>query len=649
MPINYITKDEWDEFQNTGECSDFMGRDCILESWQRCRKFGIDPYDGGLPTYLDYDELSQQLKINSSLIEIAKPIISEAYSLAAHYKLVVSLLDTEGYILITTGDAEEVYQQTGVNYVPGMQCAAETMGTSYFPLALKSGKPVRIVGAEHYCKRYHHVACSAAPIKNDKGKIIGVLALSEIKSEASYCSLSTVGVAAKAIEIGIRMRVAQEQITLNNRLQSMIVESISDGLLTIDAQGIVTYLNAIGAKILGTTTQNSIGKHITEVVDFNPVILKVLETGQGYIDKEFRLESKRGLLHLVKTAIPLRDDYGRLVGVVDVFREINRVRKMVNQMVGAQAIFTLNDIMGESTSVVEMRRLAQLTATSDTTVLLEGESGTGKELLAQGIHNSSYRREGAFVAINCGAVPRDLIESELFGYEEGAFTGAKHGGRPGKFELAHGGTLFLDEVGDMPLDMQVKLLRVLQQNQVVRVGGSQVIPIDARIIVATNRDLCKMVQEGSFRNDLYYRINVVAILASPLRERTGDLPLLIHHFLKKFTRIAGVIKEISPAAMELLAAWQWPGNVRELENAIEHACCLSGDNNIEIEHLPRNIKNSADVKKVAVPIMSLKEAERTMIKNVIELNSGNISQSAKLLGIGRNTLYQKLKEYQIEL
>ncbi|MEN6565427.1 MAG: sigma 54-interacting transcriptional regulator [Veillonellales bacterium] len=648
MQTNNVTQAIWTEFQNTGECNDFNGDYNVLASWQHCRRQGIDSYAGGQPTYLEKDELTKRLENNHSLISIAQPILSEAYRLAAHYKLVVSLLDADGYILISTGDAEDVYRQTGVNYVPGMCCVEDVMGTSSFSLVMQGGIPVRVAGPEHYCLRYHHVACAAAPIKNNDDTIIGVVTLTEIEWEASYCSLGIVGVAAKAIEAGIRMQLAQEQITLSNRLKMMIVESISDGLLTIDAKGIVTHINATGAKILGVTVMESIGRHISEVVDFKPVVLQVLETGKGYIDKEFRLESKRGVLHFVKTAIPLRDDNGQLIGVMDVFREIKRVRKMVNQMVGAQAVFTLDDIMGESDPVVEMRRLARLAAASETTILLEGESGTGKELLAQAIHNCSYHREGPFIAINCGAIPRDLIESELFGYEEGAFTGAKHGGRPGKFEMAQGGTLFLDEVGEMPFEMQVKLLRVLQRTQVVRVGGSQVIPVDVRIIVATNRNLWQMVQDGAFREDLYYRLNVMDILLPPLRDRGDDVLLLIHHFLNKFSKTAGISKKIAPEALNLLQQWNWPGNVRELENAIEHACCLSCGGDIGIEHLPRIIQSCGLTKKAAPQVMSLKQAERLAIENVIQITKGNVSQSARLLGVGRNTLYEKLKEYAIE-
>jgi transcriptional regulator of acetoin/glycerol metabolism len=638
----------WKEFKDFGECKEFNGDYSVLESWRRCRQLGINPYSDGQPTRLSDAELSRRLEVNRDLIEIGQPIIDVAYRLAAHYKLVVSLLDEEGYILILTGEAEDVYRQTGVSYVPGMHCALEEMGTSSIPLVMQSGKPVRIAGSEHYCQRYHQVSCSAAPIKKENGKIIGVVALTEIDLEASYCSLGIVGVAAKAIETGIRMKLAQEQITLNNRLQNMIVESISDGLMTIDADGMITYINMLGAKILRVTVSDSIGKHISEIVDFDPVILQVLKTGHGYVDKEFRLESKKhGLMHFVKTAIPLRDDSEQIVGVVDIFREIKRVRNMVNQMVGAHAIFMLGDIIGESAPVVEMRRLAQLTATSKATVLLEGESGTGKELLAQAIHNCSFRSSGPFVAINCGAIPRDLIESELFGYEDGAFTGAKHGGRPGKFEMAQGGTLFLDEVSEMPFEMQVKLLRVLQQNEVVRVGGIQVIPIDVRIIVATNCNLSKMVQEGNFRKDLYYRLNVMDISLPPLRDRADDIRLLINHFLNKFTKSTGLIKKILPNAMQLLTAWQWPGNIRELENAIEHACCLSENGDIAIEHLPISIQKSFLEKKAVPRIMSLKEAERVAIENVIQITRGNVSESARSLGIGRNTLYDKLKEYAI--
>ena len=253
-------------------------------------------------------------------------------------------------------------------------------------------------------------------------------------------------------------------------------------------------MNATGGRILGVDPKTAVGKFIADIVDFKPVILSVLETGQGYVDKEFMVKTGTGLKHFIKTAIPIRDEDGNLTGVVDTFREIKRVRKMVNRMVGAQANFSFNDIIGQSPVLMDSIRLAKIAAQSSSNVLIEGESGTGKELFAQAIHNASSYCDGPFVAINCAALPRELIESELFGYEEGAFTGASRGGRPGKFELASGGTIFLDEIGDMPLDMQAKLLRVLQERRVLRLGGRHYISCDVRIIVATNKNL---VQELS--------------------------------------------------------------------------------------------------------------------------------------------------------
>lgn len=630
------------KFQNIGKCSDFGDEYYILNSWRQCQQIGIDPYIAGMPTYLDCDSMSRRLQSNSSLVEVATDVLQEAYRLSGNRKLVFSLVDADGYLLVVTGDAQAVYRHTGVNYVPGMYCGEKSIGTNCFSLVMQSGRPFGIIGMEHYCQRYHYVACSAAPIKSDTGKILGVVVLDELAGEAQQESLGVVGVLAQSIEIGLKMRQAQDQM----RLQKIITESISDGLLSINAEGIITNINANGARILNLMTTNCIGQHIGAVVDFEPVVLNVLKTKQGYVEKEFCLPSKRGDLHFIKTAILLQDEQGELDGVVEIFREIKRVRRNLQQAARMASTFSLNDILGESAPVVQLRRLVKQVAPSDTTVLVMGESGTGKELLAQAIHQCSNRREGPFVAINCGAVPRDLMESELFGYEGGAFTGARAGGRPGKFELARGGTLLLDEIGEMPLDMQVKLLRVLQQKQVVRIGGSQLIPIDARIIAATNRNLWELVQAGQFREDLYYRINVVDITVPPLRERSGDIPLLIAHFLQQFAGRDGGCKAISPDAMNLLLSWQWPGNIRELENALKRACCLSGFSRIEAEHLPRSIQNSG--RSQGQPgVLSLKEAERITIENAIHSTGGNVSQAAKVLGIGRNTLYDKLKEYAI--
>jgi transcriptional regulator with PAS, ATPase and Fis domain len=426
-----------------------------------------------------------------------------------------------------------------------------------------------------------------------------------------------------------------------SNLHGLIVDAASDGMLTVDMNGIITFINPAGMRILNID-RSCIGKHITEGVDFEPTILHVVKTQKGYIDKEFRLESKRGTVHFLKTAIPMKDEHGNMIGVLDIFRSINQVKSMVNKMTGAQAKYTLSDIIGESVPMLNIKKMVRLAGLNESAVLIQGESGTGKEIISQAIHNYGPRREGPFVAINCAALPRTLIESELFGYEDGAFTGASKGGRPGKFEMANGGTLFLDEIGDMPIEIQSKLLRVLQQKSVVRVGGFKEIPIDVRIISATNKNLAEMMKEKNFREDLYYRINVINIVSPPLRDRGNDVDLISDFILNQHNLVNGAHKILSSEARKALHDWNWPGNVRELENAIEYAYCITEGSVILPEHLPNKINKGAIAAKQA-EVMTLKQAEEIAVKNALEYTNGNVTKAAKVLGIGRNTLYDKIR------
>lgn len=307
--------------------------------------------------------------------------------------------------------------------------------------------------------------------------------------------------------------------------------------------------------------------------------------------------------------------------------------------------------------------MASLAAHSMSTVLLQGESGTGKEVFAQAIHNRSARRKGPFVAVNCGAIPRELIASELFGYSEGAFTGAKRGGRPGKFELASGGTLFLDEIGDMPLEQQVALLRVLQEKKITRIGGDKMIPVDIRVICATNRDLKQEVEQGRFRKDLYYRINVITINLPPLRKRREDIPLLVEHFLKKISRDWGMqVDRVEPEVMTYLTRYNWPGNVRELQNVLERMISMADGPVIGLDLLPLEIYTNGsgdDQDPLSLPRVNrlfrerqhkkqlLAEKESQEIIALLAKHGGNVSRVARDLGVSRNTLYRKMKQYNI--
>jgi PAS domain S-box-containing protein len=620
----------------------------IAESWQRCRTLGLKQSEGYPSVVVTGKDLDRLLEDNVDLIDAARPLMQSLYELVSSSGFVVVLLNAAGYIIEVIGGMNDAQSTWTRYYACGVKWTEDLVGTSALSLALMGHGPIQVAGKEHYCQAYEGWTCSAAPLTDDHGKLMGVLSVTGSREDVHSHTLGMVVSAAAAISNTVKVRRAQKQLEDTANLHATVLNSVSDGLLMINGQGIVTFINPTGAKILNVKVSEAIGKHIQELVDFKPVVLRVLETGQGYTDKEFFIETKRGVLHFIKTAIPLRDKDGRLEGVVDIFREIKQVRKLVNRMVGATAMFTFDDIVGESACMVEIKRLAKIAANSMATVLIQGESGTGKEMVAQAIHKASARSEGPFVAINCGALPRDLVESELFGYEDGAFTGARQGGRPGKFELAHGGTIFLDEIGEMSLDVQVKILRVLQDKRILRVGGTRYMDVDVRVIAATNRDLLRAVGEGSFRQDLYYRLNVLPILVPPLRERRDDVERLAVYFMEKTCEQLGVpVKRLSPGALTVLRRQDWPGNARELENIIERAAHLCEGPEITEQHLPMNL--AVQHGALHQENRSLRDIERVAIEETLLKTQWNVSRSARLLGVGRNTLYGKIREYQIEV
>ncbi|WP_246026168.1 sigma-54 interaction domain-containing protein [Peribacillus cavernae] len=312
-----------------------------------------------------------------------------------------------------------------------------------------------------------------------------------------------------------------------------------------------------------------------------------------------------------------------------------------------KASYTFDHLMGKSPAFIEVKNRARKAAKSDSNVLLLGESGTGKELFAHSIHNDSSRAMGVFVKVNCAAIPAELLESELFGYEEGSFTGAKKGGKAGKFEAADGGTIFLDEIGELPMHMQVKLLRVLQEKEIERVGAAGSTPIDVRVIAATNRNLEEMVRKGEFRLDLYYRLKVMEITVPPLKERKEDIKILVHHFMDKYQQIMKKqVKGINDHALRLLTIYSWPGNIRELENIIERALNIGDEGEvITSEHLLEEITGHKQMTPVRSLAEVMEETERNTILACLGMTQGNKSETAKQLGVSRTTLYEKMNKY----
>ncbi len=440
--------------------------------------------------------------------------------------------------------------------------------------------------------------------------------------------------------------------------QKAIVDHIADGLLVVDRDLIVKHMNAAAGRILSLDPRTSIGKPFGSLLDFQPIIEPILASGEGYVDRELIIDSDRRHLHLVDTAVPVKDRSGRVVSIVNSFREIQRVRSMANRIAGNYARYSFEHVIGSSAAITAAITSARKAARGVANVLLTGPSGVGKEVFAQAIHNASSRSQGPFIAINCAALPRDLIESELFGYVGGSFTGASREGRPGKFEAASGGTIFLDEISELPLDVQAKLLRVLQEREVVRVGHTRGLPIDVRLVSASNRDLVDMCRNRTFREDLYYRCHVIGIRLPALAERREDIPVLASHFLRKSAQLAGrAVQSLSDDAIARLMGHDWPGNVRELENVIEQLVHLvdgpviAAADIVGIGTALRPAPVAALVAVEAAPdeVRPLKVIESEAVASALEACLYNVTEAARRLGISKPALYARIRAYGIPL
>lgn len=657
----------WEKTIKTGEVNRQIVRDEICESWMRCYQANVNPERGDSNLLLSLAEQSNLLRENEELLIVARPIISKLYAIVAGSGFIVLLSNKDGYVMESIGDDETMTIANNVNLAPGAGWVEEEVGTNGIGTALVLKKPVQVSGPEHYCRRLHFFTCSAAPIFNDSHEIIGALQLSG-PSELAYAhTLGMVVTTVQAIEDQLTLKVKNKALTILNQHINCILETMSDGVLTVDSNGKILQMNPEARRILNQFTPKIEGLLIDELLDINPHTKEMLKTGQSYDDVEVIAGNDTSSFHCLASGRPIKDNEGKIVGQVIFIAPIKDIKKLVNRFSGAHATFHFSDIIGTNKDLLEAIHVATLAAGNESNVLICGESGTGKELFAQAIHNHSSRSHEPFVAVNCGAIPRELIGSELMGYVEGAFTGAARKGRPGKFELASGGTLFLDEIGDMPMEQQVSLLRVLQERKIIRIGGNKVIPVDVRIICATNKNLLREVHRANFRQDLYYRLNVISITLPPLRNRPEDIPLYFNHFLNNICQQRGLaIKTIDPAMLQYLQEYNWPGNVRELQNVIEKLINLTIGERIEVSQLPDEIISPATMPydvTMALPCISvdtvnnvrkkrkdlLAYKERDEIMKSLSRCGGNISDVAKSMNVCRNTVYRKIKQYNITL
>ncbi len=682
----------WKQFVLHGVMQDESIPPALFHSWKRCAALGLDPYG---ETAIDEMASSGALGISSQLLTLVRPAMEDLHQFIEGSACVVVFADDAARIVDCFGDQDMQQELEHLGLSLGASWQEARQGSNALALALRESFPMQLEGAMHYRAALHPLYTSAAQVHDLLGRVVGVLGVVGRQEHSHPHTLGMITAAAQAISNQLQM-----QVWLNNANDLLselktILQTLPEGILLLRRDGIVSQMNGPAGTLLGLSPTRVTGRRLNDVLPLPSVLEQAIKRQQQLSDEElvfdtahgrvtclcslkaiasYRLET--GLADIVGSTGLVIEEPVAADGFVMILRSIERVQKLVNRMTGTRARLTFDHVVGESLALKEAIRLARLAATSNSTVLLHGETGTGKEIFAQSIHTSSARAEGPFVAVNCAAIPRELINTELFGYEGGSFTGADRQGRSGKFEQAHGGTLFLDEIGDMPLDLQTALLRAIETRTIVRIGGQRVIQADVRIIAATHRDLREEARRGNFRADLFYRLNVLTITLPPLRDRVDDLPLLVQHFLQRQSRVMGRILTIHPDAMAAIQSYSWPGNIRELENTLERVTYVMPRSPIMLEDLPFELQqsvvqleaehlslssshdpvtfvpqqqlpylltNSVDA-PAALKVQS-KQAEAQAIMQALEASDGQVAQAAALLGISRTTLWRKMAKY----
>ena len=574
--------------------------------------------------------LNTVLEANHEVLQAAVPIMKEYEECFMRERGLLALLSPDGVLLHGTGDA-------ALAESAGFRPGTVLPGTVRPEAVSEKGR------GEDASARW---GCWIEPLRGGKRRIMGFLAL---LLPRAACHAATPALL-HAIAANINNQHHVHDLLSD---QSAVLELLTDGVVILDRRGGIKAANAHARRMLDIPGEEntSLGP-ISDFVRDGAPFMQILGQKRTVMDEEATLRVGNAQKRYILSASFIPEDKG----VVCTLAETARMQKFAVRTAGSKAIYRFSDILGESDVIVNAVQLARVAAQSDITTMLLGESGTGKELFAHAIHNGSARKSGPFVVVNCGALPRDLVQSELFGYEAGAFTGAAKNGKPGKFELADGGTIFLDEIGEMPMEAQTNLLRLIQNKEVARVGGTTTKSVDVRIVAATNRNLSEAVARGTFRSDLFYRLSVLVINIPALRSRSSDIAALAAHFLRKYaSALNRPITGFAPEALQALRHYSWPGNIRELENIIERAVNVAKSSLIAASDLPDFLSLRQEIPREdqsspedAYTGDNLYMQECRAIINTLSRCNGNIRLAAQELGIARSALYGKLTRFGID-
>lgn len=642
--------EDWSAFDEDGVISHSV-RPEIAASWRRCLALGHRAWSLNRTPVVSESDYQRRLVDNRVLLDESIPFMMELQRFVEGSGFSTILTDSDGVVLEFISDAKISEDSYNRNLIRGSIWNEERAGTNATGLAIALEQPIQVIGEEHYFKCYHELTCSASPIFDTQGQLLGVLDMSGPKTYSFPHTLGMVVAATKAITRQLHITESNQQLDLTNHYLKAVMESMNEGVVAVDVKGKVIGINSNGAKILNTTTFDSYGKNILEIMEGENILIN----GEGNLQpstQEQKLITRSNSIQCMVNHRTVHHDNGHIVGIVATLKDLKQKKQTIRKMrKGTQ--FTFEDILGESSNLLRSVHLAKVAAGGDSTVLLLGDSGTGKEMFAQSIHNA-HQSDRPYIAVNCAAIPENLIESILFGYEEGSFTGASRHGKKGKFELAQGGTILLDEIGEMSMETQSVLLRVLQERTFQRIGGTVDIPVNARIIATTNRNLLEAVAENRFRQDLYYRLNVLEIKIPPLKERVGDVPLLAEAFIEELSeKFEKNILPLSPSTIKVLENYDWPGNVRQLRHAIERAIYFTDTNRIDdyfiSDYLPKQDDKpelDKESQKKTSP-SDLKSLEIQSIRDAIS-HFGEKKKAAEFLGISRSTLYRKINQYGLD-
>lgn len=626
----------------------------IAQSWVKSRMQELNIHSHDLEqSFIDSGKLDKIMNENNLLIDCAKPFFNTVRNAMPSDSYSFTLSDKNGVLILREGTISS--SCSALAPAIGTVWTEEFLGTNVVSLCRQLKSPIQLPGFLHYCDIFDNLIASACPILGNNGNIIAYIDLvrptagppweDTVQNQISK-DLSLIITLGAAIESKVMMAAVCSGLRISNDL-------IDEGLIIINLTGKVTNINQAACQILKKAPDEAAGSNITEFLSNSEQLMEIVQRGRKSEFKANICIGKNEIPFMMEVRPIFNNNW--LWGSVLKINQIQKKNVVITSKSGCIARFRFEDLIGESKEFSKAVKLGMLYARSSENVLLIGESGTGKELFAQAIH-SRYRPNEPFIAINCAALPRNLIESELFGYEGGSFTGAERGGRAGKIELANGGTLFLDEIGEMPLEIQAVLLRVLEDKQVMKVGGYRYKTVDFRLIAATNKDLHKMVEEGKFRADLYYRLSVLTIKLPPLRQREDDVEMLTDYFIKKYCAKLGKDPlPISEQAMNKVKDYNWPGNVRQLENAIICAVNTEQSDLIKPESLPDyvvcdTVSEPTDLQTICEKLggsFDLVHWEKYALEVALAASNNYIPLAADMLKISKSTMYRKLKLFNL--